>query len=438
MDARIGDDPPYLAGERVKSRPNRFLRAVRLLFLVVLPLALLGGAVVGFGYLRATRPVVPVERQSERPRMVQAVTAEPQAVQPILLLYGQIVAGRSVDLRALVAGEIVSASPDLVEGGRVAEGEELLRIDPFAYEGALIRARADLTETRARIAELEARVLQEENAIERVREQSAIGEREVDRLSQLSESGASTVRALDEARLRFSQTQATLESRENQLAIYEAQRQQFAAALERQGFALRQAERTLSDTTLRAPFDAFVSSPAAEPGKLVGVNDRIATLAASRQLEARFALSDAQYGQLAERANLIDRPVTVTWRAGRTVVERDARLARIAPQVSDASFAAYAVLDDSETGLDVLRPGAFVEVRMADRVYENAVTLPPAALYENAVFVIEEGRLNRVPVEILTHSEAGVIVQGDIAAGAQILASRLTAASTGQLVEIRP
>jgi hypothetical protein len=74
---------------------------------------------------------------------------------------------------------------------------------------------------------------------------------------------------------------------------------------------------------------------------------------------------------------------------------------------------------------------------MADRVYEDAVTLPPAALYENAVFVIEDGRLNRVPVEILTHSEAGVVVQGDIAAGAQILASRLTAASTGQLVEIR-
>jgi hypothetical protein len=43
-----------------------------------------------------------------------------------------------------------------------------------------------------------------------------------------------------------------------------------------------------------------------------------------------------------------------------------------------------------------------------------------------------------VPIEILTHSEAGIMVQGDIPAGAQILSSRLTAASTGQLVEIRP
>jgi membrane fusion protein, multidrug efflux system len=438
MDARIGDDPPYLADARAKPRANPVLRAIRIFFLVILPLALLGGAVVGFGYLRATRPVVPVERQSERPRMVQAVTVQPQAVQPMLLLYGQIVAGRSVDLRALVAGEIISASPNLVEGGRVAEGEELLRIDPFAYEGALIRARADLTETRARIAELEARVRQEENAIERAREQFEIGEREVERLSQLSQTGASTLRAVDEARLRFSQTQASLESRENQLAVFEAQRQQFAAALERQEFALRQAERTLSDTTLRAPFAAFVSNPAAEPGKLVSANDRIATLAASDRLEARFALSDAQYGQLAERGDLIDRPVTVTWRAGRTTVEREAQLTRIAPQVSDASFAAFALLEDGEIGLDVLRPGAFVEVRMLDRVYENAVTLPPAALYENAVFAIEDARLVRVPIEILTHSEDGVVVQGDIPAGAQILSSRLTAASTGQLVEIRP
>ena len=438
MDARIGDDPPYLADARTKRRTNPVLRAIRILFMVILPLALLGGAVVGFSYLRATRPVVPVERQSERPRMVQAVTVAPQEVQPTLLLFGQIVAGRSVDLRALVAGEIVSVSPNLVEGGRVSQGEELLQIDPFAFEGALIRARADLTETRARIAELEARVRQEENAIARTREQFEIGEREVDRLSQLSQAGASTVRALDEARLRLSQTQASLESRENQLAVFEAQRQQFAAALERQEFALRQAERTLSDTTLRAPFSAFVSNPGAEPGKLVSANDRIATLAASERLEARFALSDAQFGQLAERGDLIGRPVTVIWRAGRTSVEREARVTRIAPQASDASFAVFAVLEDGDDGLDVLRPGAFIEVRMRDRVYENAVTLPPSALYENAVFVIEDGRLARVPVDILTHSEEGVIVQGDIPPGAQVLSSRLTAASTGQLVEIRP
>ncbi len=442
MDARTGEEPPFVSDARLDGRPGArraspVLRAFRIFMLVVLPLALLAGAAAGFGYLRATRPVVPVERQAERPRIVQAAVAEPGTVQPTLLLYGQIVAGRSVDLRALVAGEVISVSPDLVEGGRVAQGDELLRIDSFAYEGAVIRARADLDETRARIAELDARVRQEEAAIDRAREQVEIGQREVDRLTQLSGAGATTVRALDEALLRLSQTNASLDSRENQLAIYEAQRGQLAAAVQRQEFALRQAERNLADTVLRAPFDAFVGNPGAEAGKIVGANDRVATLTAVDGLEARFALSDAQYGRLAEEGDILGREVTVVWRAGSATVERPAQVTRIAPQTSDASFQAFAVLEAREDALDVLRPGAFVEVRMADRAYADAIALPAASLYENSVFLIDGGRLQRVPVEVLAFDKDAVVVRGDIPAGAQIVASRLTAASSGQLVEVR-
>jgi multidrug efflux pump subunit AcrA (membrane-fusion protein) len=250
--------------------------------------------------------------------------------------------------------------------------------------------------------------------------------------------GAASERALDEVRLRVSQAQGLLDSRSNQLAIFKAQRAQLDAALDRLTFALRQAERNLADTVLRAPFAALVSNAAAERGKLVGQNDRIATLAATDRLEARFSLSDAQYARLAGAGELVGRPVEILWRAGGTEIRREARVVRVAPEARDAAFAVYAAFGgESLPGL--LRPGAFVEARVPDRTYPDALVVPAAALYGEALFRIDgESRLRRVPAEILAHGEEGVIVRAPVPAGTPLLASRLTAPADGQLVEIRP
>lgn len=448
MDARVGKDAPYLGeteasgAPRARSLGSRIWRASRFFLMVVLPIAFLAGAVAGFSYLRATRPVVPVERQSERARPVLAVAAEPSAIQPDLSVFGRIVAGRSVDIRALVGGEVIAVSDDLVEGGRIAAGAEILRVDPFASEGALVRARADLAEARARIAELEARTRQELDAIARAEEQLEISERELTRLTQLRDTGAATLRALDDVQLRVSQAQAALESRRNQLAVFEAQGAQLSAGLERLAFAVSQAERTLSETVLRAPFDAIVSNVGAEIGKLVSVNDRVATLVATQRLEARFSLSDAQYARIAAQGDLVGRPVTVVWSAGGVEIAREAVIVRVAAEARDASFQVVAAFTDGDVA-DILRPGAFVEARFADRVFEEAIALPVDALYDSGVFAIDaESRLRRVEVEILTFVDGGALVRArdaaDLPPGTPILASRLSAPAAGQLVEIRP
>jgi len=439
MDARPGEEPPYLTDRKAPRAPigKRALRLARFVLMVILPLALLVGAFAGFSYMRATRPVVPVERPVEQARLVDAVIAQRADLRPTLTLFGEIVAGRSVDLRALVGGSIVAVSDDLVDGGRVAEGAELIRIDPFAYEGALIRARADITETQGRLAELEARMRQEEAALSRAREQLTITQREIDRLTRLTEVGAVPERQLDDARLRLSQAESAVETRENQLAVLEAQQTQLAAARDRLDFALRQAERNREDTVLRAPFDALVSAPQAEIGKLVSVNDRIATLVATGRLEARFSLSESQYGRLAEREEIVGREVEVVWRAGDTLITRPATITRIAPQAAAGGFEVFARLPDDAARLDVLRPGAFIEVAMADQLYEDAVLLPPDALYEDSVFLIIDERLQRVPVTVRAFAAEGVVVDGEIPDGARILSSRLSAASDGRLVDIR-
>ena len=116
--------PPYLTDSKAPRAPigKRALRLARFVLMVILPLALLVGAFAGFSYMRATRPVVPVERPVEQARLVDAVIAQRADLRPTLTLFGEIVAGRSVDLRALVGGSIVAVSDDLVDGGARGRG----------------------------------------------------------------------------------------------------------------------------------------------------------------------------------------------------------------------------------------------------------------------------------------------------------------------------
>ena len=460
MDARVNDDPPFSVertrGERAPPAPKRAPsllarvgRALRILLMVVLPVALVAGALAGFGWMRATKPVVPVERQSERARAVSAVVAEPAAVQPTLTVYGRIVAGRSVDLRALVSGPIVEVSDALVDGGRVAQGEALITVDAFAFEGALIRARADLAEAQARLAELDARRRQENRTAIRPRTRPAeIAQREF----RTPHTAAREKRQRLRPRLRRRANCGVLpgrgragDARRSQLAILRhAQSRSAGASLDRPAVQRSpQAERNLEDTVLRAPFDALVSNVGAEIGK-GGLAERPHRDAQSPSTgwRRRFLLSDAQYARLAPpRRARVAAPSLVIWSAGDSEIAREAIVTRVASEAADASFAVFAAFTD-DVDSDVLRPGRLRRgAARGPKCSEDALVLAgsPRSTTAASSSSDDESRLVRVEVEVLTYGEEGVAgARGRHPAGRpSILASRLAAAGAGQLVEVR-
>jgi hypothetical protein len=129
--------------------------AVRTVLKILLPIALLAGSLLAAGYLRATKPEVEPAASSERVWTVSAQSLELGTHQPILKLYGDIVAARDVTLRPFVGGEIVEASPSLVAGGRLAADALVIAIDPFEYRTARDERAAEVREARARKNELQ-------------------------------------------------------------------------------------------------------------------------------------------------------------------------------------------------------------------------------------------------------------------------------------------
>ena len=85
----------------------------------VLPIILLTVAIAVFFVLWSTRSTVEPTDRSEQPWLVSSKEVRLANVQPRLRLYGEIVAGREVDLRALVPGEVVAVADSFVEGGKI-------------------------------------------------------------------------------------------------------------------------------------------------------------------------------------------------------------------------------------------------------------------------------------------------------------------------------
>ena len=314
MEGSVSPQIGQSDAKKQRSLLSRAGPAIANLTLIALVLAIGYG---GYSYLKSTRVQTPQRPAGEIARAVEAYPIRVGTYRPVLQLYGQITARRSVDLRVLVSGEVIAIADGLRNGGKVAAGEALVVVDQFEYDGALVRAKAEVAEAEARVAETRARIGLEQAALVQAREQRRITERELERLTTLERRGATSTALVDASKLRLSAAIATTEVRENQVKILEAQLQPEIAALDRLRWNVEKAERDIKNTRLLAPFDGTISEPAADVGRLVNINDRIATLIDTSEYDVRFTLGDGQYGRLAFVGNaLTGREVSVSWKAG--------------------------------------------------------------------------------------------------------------------------
>lgn len=404
---------------------------------ILLPVLLIAVSLAGTGYLRATKPEVAPEPEIESVWTVTAATVEHRDHQPLLDLYGELVAGREVIVRPKVAGEVVEASPKLREGGRLAEGEVMLRIDPFDYQAAIDDLAAQIAEAQARRDELIANRETERMMLALDQDQLALIGRDVERFERLSGSRAASEKALDDARIALSRQNGTVSQREQAIVVMEARLAQQDAAIERLSVAKRRAERDLADTVIRAPFAGVITNVGAEIGRQLGTADTVARLIDDRSLEISFQLSDRDFGRLWQ-SGLIGRSVTGRWKLGDARFSLPATIARVVPLIDPASggITVFATIDGDHRDIP-LRPGAFIEVEMFDRLYEDAVELPASALFgRDTVYVIEDEHLRAETVELLAARGNQVLITTDLAEGAAVLTSRLAEVGPGLKVRV--
>ena len=411
-----------------------------LLARIVLPILVIAAGVAGAGYLAATRPELSPAEPRERVWTVSATSVHLGDARPELTLFGKVVAGREVEMGALVAGPVIEVGPGFVEGGTVRSGDLLVAIDPFEYQARLDERQARLAEAKARLREIEARRRAEAESLTRDREQLEVTARDLARIKKLHDKRTVSAKALDNTIMAHSKQRQLVGARRNSLAAEDARLDQQRAVIVRLEVAARRAHRELEQTRVVAPFDGFLSDTRAELGKRVGAGERLARLIDAGRLEVNFHLSDAQFGRiLAAEGGFKGRPAAVKWRTGERSFDFAATVDRVSARIEAASGGVdlYARLDDA--GLEQpLRPGAFVEVRIADRGYESVARLPESALYQgDTVYVVEQGRLSPRRVEVAARDGNDILVSVGLAEGEQVITTRIAEIGPGVRVEVR-
>ena len=436
-------DPDFLPheGEKIVSaakKPSVLLRVSKGLLQIILMVAILAGSVFAMNQLIASKPAAKAKHAFKTVYTIKTTQVERMAHQPEFVSYGQIEAARKVDLRSLVSGEVVSVSKKLRAGARVSEGEALVEIDRFNYQGALREAQANLKETEARLLEYKARIVSEKSKLISAKDQLAIAERDLARAKSLNKNGTMTTQQVEVRTLVYSQRQQALNLSENMVKIEQARLGQQEAAAERLQWRVLQAEKNLQNTVLKAPFAGIVRSSAVDVGKLLSANDVVVSLYEPGKLEAKFTLTDAQFGRLQSNdEGLVGRKVKISWSTGGQQQNYTGSIERIGAEINSSRGGIEVFASLNNTGFQFnIRPGAFVEIVVPDKVFNDTVKLPEQSVYNGKhVYVVRDGKLNKREIAIAAYDGEYVLISSGLQTGEKVLSTRI--AEVGEGLRVR-
>ncbi|MBE7635618.1 efflux RND transporter periplasmic adaptor subunit [Sneathiella sp. P13V-1] len=415
-------------------------RPLTLLFKVILPIALIAGGVSTFVHFKNTKPVEKPKPVAERVWNVSAIEVNPGAISPKISVFGSLLAAREVELRSLVAGEVIKVGESFRDGGFIKSGELLVEIDPFSYEAALDEKRSSLLEAKARLEELEATNASDRILLDRDLEILELEERNLARSEKLRKKGNISDKSLDAAQTSLSRQKQQVAQRRSQLNVMDAKIGQQKATIQRMEVSVRVAMRDLENTRLVAPFDGYVSEVSAELGKRLDARDKVAQFLEADQLEARFHLSNRQYGViLKSNSGIVGRPITAIWKAGDKATEFKGRVDRVGSTITanTGGIEVFAVLDKAPE-IALVRSGAFVEILLNGETYDQAVSVPDFAVFDNmVVYVAKEGVLEKRDVQVLFDNGDTVVITGNLKKGDKLVTTRFAEIGPGMRVEIR-
>ena len=244
----------------------------------------------------------------ERVLAVNVVEVTPGTLSPTMTVFGEVRSRRTLDIRPPVGGTVLETAEALIDGGRVEEGEVLLRIDATEAESALARLEADRQDAAAELRDAERNITLAQDELTAAEEQADLRNQALLRQRDLLDRGVGTSAAVETAELAASSASQSILSRRQALANAEARLDQAKTRLARVEIDLSDAQRRRDDTVIRAAFDGALTDVRTVNGGRVTANEVVARLIDPDALEVSFRVSTSQYAVLLNEAGqLLDR-----------------------------------------------------------------------------------------------------------------------------------
>lgn len=410
------------------------------LFLATLTAALILAAVtVVMSALKDDPSGVPHESGSrERIFAVNVAKVVPITATPVIETFGEVISGRTLELRAASNGALVQMSNNFREGGVVQQDELLFQTDPATASANAKLSQATLDEANAELTEANEALGLARDELVAAEHQYALRQQVLIRQTSLRERGIGTETALEISALAASAAEQSALVKRQALANAKARINRANISLSRSYINYTEAARVLAETAVTAKFDGVLSDVTGDLGALVNAGERLAKLIDPNALEVAFRISNTEFNYITGSGKPINQ-AKVTVRFAGINAEIPAIIDRVSAAVGEGQTGrelyASLVVDKVAT----VRPGDFVSVRLEEPALDNVAILPATAVSAaGEVMVLGQGdRLEALNVKVLRKQGDAVIVAIGKLSGREVVLDRAPQLGAGIKVDPR-
>jgi RND family efflux transporter MFP subunit len=343
---------------------------------------------------------------------VSVATVSKRATERTITALGSLQAKQEVLLSAKVSGRLKTIAVDI--GSAVKTGEVVARIEPRDYELQAQQAEAALAQTRARLG------LPLQDGDDTVELEKISSVKEARALYEEASRNRDRAHSLDEAKLIPKSELDAAEAAHNvafnryQTALDEARQRQ--AALAERRAELELARLRLSDSSIKAPFDAVVQTRYVNTGAYLKEGDPVIALVQIDPLRLRLEVPEPQTARIK-----IGQEVRFALTGEST--ERKTSITRVSPALEKQSRMLAVEADVANDGS--LHPGAFAQAQIVIDSQTQALVVPPGAIRVFAglqkVFVVEKSKVTEKEITTGARGSDWVEVLGGIKEGDQVV-----------------
>jgi len=381
---------------------------------IVLALAIIGGAIFLYRYQIRTSPRAGRKKPPAQAKLVQVIPVRKDDCTTTVIADGIVMPAQQVSLRPQVTGQIVELSPDVIPGGIVKAGQNLMRIDDRDYEILAKQRQYDVAR-----AEKDFKIEQGNQAV---------AEQEYELLSEV-----------------ISEEDRELVLREPQLASAEAAQ---ASALA----ALKKAQLDLSRCNIAAPFNAIIREKLIDLGATVSLSTNLVTLIGTDEAwievkvwsdKLKWLTIPRRNGDSGSKVKIYN---TLAWgkgrfRTGRVLclageLETQGRLTRLLVAVDDPFC-----LKAENRNLPQLLMGSYISAEIQGRTLNSGFPIQVSHLRQNdtAVWIMDDkGRLEVRPIQIAFRGPDRVYVTEGLAENEQLVVTDIAAPVAGMPLRVAP
>jgi RND family efflux transporter MFP subunit len=340
---------------------------------------------------------------SRTPMTVDTALATRQEVIDYIMVVGNLVGEATIDIVPRVAGRIDSIPVKL--GDRVAKGALIAKIEDREIREQINQAQATLDVNKANVVQRESDVQVQQIALDRAK--------------------ASFERGLT-ARQNLEDAEARYNSAVSQLNVAKAQHSQTQ-------FRIDELKITLSNTTVVAPTDGFVSRRILDAGAFANANTVMLTIVDIDTVRLVANLVEKGFKKIVPG---VEAKVQVDTFPGEDFT---GKVSRVAPVFDPATRTAQMEIEVPNPGFR-LKPGMYARVRLTVERRPNALTVPRNAVVDvdgkRGVFLVNEGVATFVETATgLTDGERMEILSG-LEEGQRVITTGALALQNGDRVAL--